>query len=300
MSQHSPIPVMDFYEEPRPPLDTLVHSEPLLERSQKHRFSIRAHRHSGLLQLFHVCSGSGLARLDDQQFKVSGPCLLIVPEMCVHEFSWSEDISGQVISVVIQVVEQLETRLGEHLQITRLPQCLSQSLLSLKLVQLINVLAQEYRHFEWKREVMLHEQANMLLLELERVHREQAGDQLEQAIHDRGGRHLLRFNRLVNAHFREHWSIQRYATELGLTSQHLNAICRQLHGCSALQLVHQRVLTEARRYLNYTTLTISEIGYQLGFADPSYFTRFFRRCTGEVPQDFRKKAWVHSKVSQAN
>lgn len=300
MSQQTMIPVMEFYEEPRPALDTLVHCEPLLERSQKHRFNIRPHRHNGLLQLFYVQAGSGVIRLDDAEFRVDSPCLLIVPEMCVHEFSWSEDIDGQVFSIVMLAVEQLEGRLGEALQFARTPQCFRQEELPAQALKMMDWLAEEYCQFDWRREVVLLEQLNLLLLQLERLFRELQGQQQEQTHQDRGGRHLLRFNRLVNTHFREHWAVQRYADELGVTSQHLNYICRQLQGCSALQLIHQRLMLEARRYLSYTTLTVSEVGYQLGFTDPSYFSRFFRRSTGEVPQAFRKKAWSHSKGPQAD
>lgn len=297
MTQPAAIPVMDFYEEPRPPLDTLVHCEPLLERSQQHRFTIRPHRHNGLLQLFFVQQGRGTAWLDGQLHEVIAPGLLVVPDMCVHSFDWSEDIAGQVVSVVSLAVEQLETRLGEHLELVRVPQLLTAAQLSPVLVQMMDALGQEYLSFHWRREVVLLELVHLLLLHLERGYR--AERVAHQVVTDRSGQHLLKFTRLVNEHFQEHWPVQRYASELGLTSQHLNAICRQLQGQSALQLVHRRLLLEARRYLSYTTLTVSEIGYQLGFADPSYFTRFFRRCTGEVPQAFRRQAWSHPQAAQA-
>ena len=66
-------------------------------------------------------------------------------------------------------------------------------------------------------------------------------------------------------------------------------ICQQLVEKSALQMVHERVLLEAKRSLIYTVQTISEIAYELGFTDPAYFTRFFRRLTGLSPKQFREK-----------
>jgi AraC family transcriptional activator of pobA len=49
------------------------------------------------------------------------------------------------------------------------------------------------------------------------------------------------------------------------------------------------VLTEAKRQLVFTNQPIHEIAYDLTFADPSHFARFFRKQTGTTPQAFREK-----------
>ena len=69
----------------------------------------------------------------------------------------------------------------------------------------------------------------------------------------------------------------------------LNTLCRALAGQSALQIVHQRIVLEAKRDLIYTSLTINQLADSLGFADPAYFSRFFRRMTGLSPRDFRRR-----------
>jgi AraC family transcriptional activator of pobA len=51
--------------------------------------------------------------------------------------------------------------------------------------------------------------------------------------------------------------------------------------------LRQRVLTEAKRQLVFTNLAIGEIAYDLAFADPSHFGRFFKKQTGKTPQEFR-------------
>ena len=60
-------------------------------------------------------------------------------------------------------------------------------------------------------------------------------------------------------------------------------------GVTAGHLIRQRVLTEAKRQLIFTTLAINEIAYDLSFSDPSHFARFFRQQTGTTPQAFREK-----------
>ncbi len=56
---------------------------------------------------------------------------------------------------------------------------------------------------------------------------------------------------------------------------------------NALQLIHERVLLEAKRNLIYTVQSVSQISYGLGFNDPAYFSRFFKRLTGQPPKAFR-------------
>ena len=75
-----------------------------------------------------------------------------------------------------------------------------------------------------------------------------------------------------------------------MSGAHLNTLCREYHGCSALSVLHQRLLLEAKRRLRYTSMTVSQVSDYLGFSDATYFSRFFRRCTGVTPRDFRDRS----------
>nr|AIK66560.1 transcriptional regulator AraC family [Arhodomonas sp. Seminole] len=99
---------------------------------------------------------------------------------------------------------------------------------------------------------------------------------------------MQRFQALVEDRYREQPSVEALAGELGITAAHLNTLCRRLTGRSPLQLLHERVLLEAKRELTYTNLTISRIADGLGFSEPAYFTRFFKRMTGLSPRAFRR------------
>jgi AraC family transcriptional activator of pobA len=87
-----------------------------------------------------------------------------------------------------------------------------------------------------------------------------------------------------------HEPVSDYASRLGITAAHLNALCRQAAGKSALALIHERMILEAKRNLVYTSMTIAVVADTIGFADPAYFTRFFRREVGMSPKEFRVKA----------
>src|SRR5690606_16541225 len=106
----------------------------------------------------------------------------------------------------------------------------------------------------------------------------------------RSRQYLAHFNQLVEQHFTEHRPQAHYAERLAISVPHLNSICRELTQYTALQLVHQRLLLEAKRNLIYTAMTISQIAFSLGFSEPAYFTRFFKRLTGISPQVFRRES----------
>ena len=99
--------------------------------------------------------------------------------------------------------------------------------------------------------------------------------------------HLARYREQVERHFRSHPSLDALAAPLGITATQLNRLCRRHLHCTALDLLHQRLLLEAKRELGYTTLQVQQIADGLGFADPAYFTRFFMRLTGQSPSAWR-------------
>lgn len=100
----------------------------------------------------------------------------------------------------------------------------------------------------------------------------------------------LRFRRLVEHRYRDVHRVGGYARLLAVSPSHLNAQVRRQLGRSPSRLIQERLALEARRLLLYTDETAARIGYALGFEDPSYFTRFFRRRTGRTPTDFRTAA----------
>lgn len=103
-----------------------------------------------------------------------------------------------------------------------------------------------------------------------------------------GSRLLLqRFQAAIEARFRTQSSVAAYARDLGISAGHLTDVVHTLTGGTAGELIRARILLEARRLLFHSDLSVSEIAYQLGFEDPSYFAKTFRKATGHAPAAFR-------------
>ena len=106
----------------------------------------------------------------------------------------------------------------------------------------------------------------------------------------RGAGTAQRFRQLVELHYREGLSVDVFARLLGVTRSHLHDACARSAGATPLGLVHERLVEEACRLLEETELSVEQIGYSLGFRDPGYFNRFFKRRRGLAPGAFRNAA----------
>jgi AraC-like DNA-binding protein len=99
---------------------------------------------------------------------------------------------------------------------------------------------------------------------------------------------VARYTELLEHDFRSGKSVSDYAAALGVTPTHLTRVCNQTCSRSASELLHDRVLFEARKLLTETTLPVKSISVSLGFTSAAYFTRAFQVRTGKTPSAFRK------------
>ena len=101
---------------------------------------------------------------------------------------------------------------------------------------------------------------------------------------------LLRdFRKLIEQHFSTLRLPKEYAELLYVTPNHLNALCKDLVGMSAGDLIRNRIVLEAKRLLVNPDLDIAQIAYKLNFEDNSYFSKFFKKQADLTPGEFRKE-----------
>lgn len=111
---------------------------------------------------------------------------------------------------------------------------------------------------------------------------------------------LKTFQKLIEKNFATLKLPRDYAGLMYITPNHLNALCNDLLGISAGEVIRNRILLEAKRLLINVDLTIAEISYQLNFNDNSYFTKFFKKYAGITPEEFRKTTLNHQKNDRRN
>ncbi|PZR20110.1 MAG: AraC family transcriptional regulator [Flavobacterium psychrophilum] len=96
------------------------------------------------------------------------------------------------------------------------------------------------------------------------------------------------FLALLENNFRRPEGVDFYAEKLFMSARNLNLICQQIMQKSVSELIETRKLIEAKNLLIYTDKTVSEIGFELGYNEKAYFTRVFKKRTGQTPTDFKE------------
>jgi len=100
---------------------------------------------------------------------------------------------------------------------------------------------------------------------------------------------MRRFKILIEQDFTIRHDVKYYSDRLTVTAKKLNTLTRQFQGRTASELIAIRLLMESKALLSGSTLSLKEIAYKIGFSDPAYFGRFFRKLTNETPSSFRAR-----------
>lgn len=97
---------------------------------------------------------------------------------------------------------------------------------------------------------------------------------------------FVEFKLMVETHLTEQPSINTIAGKLALTPNSLYRLVKEYSGTSPKDFFTNRLMMEARRKLRYSNLSVKELAYELGFNDPDYFSRLFKKSTGKSVSDF--------------
>lgn len=99
---------------------------------------------------------------------------------------------------------------------------------------------------------------------------------------------MRKFTDLVEQHFLTATKVSDYAARLFVSAGHLNDVVKEMTGTNAKTIINERRVLEAKRLLFWTQLPIRDVGWKIGFEDPAYFTRFFKKHTGKLPAAFQR------------
>lgn len=98
---------------------------------------------------------------------------------------------------------------------------------------------------------------------------------------------IIRFKQLIEENFVQEKNVTPYAEMLNINPSCLNELTKRLTGITAGELIRNRVIDETKKLLYSSNMSGKEIAYELGFDDPAYFSRFFKKYTGITLKEFR-------------
>lgn len=274
MQAAAPIPVFALYGETAPFPD-VIHIERIIDRAAMHGWTIPAHRHGQLAQMIVIERGAASARIDGETLDLRDGDFLFVPPHAVHGYRFDPATVGQVISLPSALVgPELAGVLGRRI-VGRTDAALS------GLIALLVEGCAGTGRFRTQRVLGLVQALLAALAETAPI---------ERPLHGKGrDDRLARLDALIPAQMGQGWAVRDYAAALQISTGHLGRLCRAASGMGAKAYVEQAVMEEASRLLAFTRLPLAEIGYRLGFEDPSHFSKRFRAARGLAPSAYRRQ-----------
>jgi AraC family transcriptional regulator, transcriptional activator of pobA len=275
-------------------LPNFIHQESLETRSKMYNWEINEHIHSELFQLFILKKGSGILISGKQKIELNSPCIITIPSNTLHGFGFDFNVQGEVITFS---ESYLETILKNAPNILLNIDCLRQihfientvafDQLSNFITQIIAELNEDLSH----KNLTVQALFQLFFTHIYRINILQNGSKKDSD--NRTLRHFQAFQKLIRQSIQETKPVNEYAKDLNITPVHLNRICQAIVQKSALQIVNEYLIEEAKKYLLNTDYSITEISYFLNFNDPAYFTRLFKKMTNFSPSKFREKIDFH-------
>ncbi|MGC1242309.1 MAG: AraC family transcriptional regulator [Chryseosolibacter sp.] len=255
-----------------------------------HSFVNKPHKHDFYL-IMYVTKGSGVHSIDFVDYEVEPNRMFLMTPGQVHTWELSDETEGFIIFF---------TRDFYQLRLT------DNNLLdfpffhSLVASPLIHIAEQEVVRFTLKQMKLEYERSgqpdlrliraylDLMLLEVAKYYDVSKTVQTQASIYK-----LRKLEQLIDANFRTLKQASDYAELMNLAPTYLNSICKESLGKTLTELIHDRLLLEAKRMFAYSDLNINEVAARLSFSDVSYFIRWFKKQTAQTPEEFRQRILRH-------
>ncbi|WP_128547961.1 helix-turn-helix domain-containing protein [Larkinella soli] len=280
------VPVYKLHSFPRHEPDALFYMTRLERLVQEFKDIDKPHSHTFYLVMW-IIEGGGTHTIDFRTYPVRPHQLYFLTPGQVHSWKLSPDTRGFNLFFESNF---WQNRYGHRL--FRYPFYHSHQhrpLLEVTEQQdvfthLFDYAYREYEDSQPHREEVFLSFVHIILEKADRLYSERwIGP--ETHLYDR----LRQYEELLEQQFLTVREVRSYAEQMGMTPNHLNYICKKILGKTASRLFQERVVLEAQWLLIYSSQSIKEISFQLGFEDPSYFVRFFKKVTGQTPAGFRER-----------
>ena len=249
-----------------------------------------AHRHAHY-EIIWLRKGEGVHQIDMVPYPYSGSTVFLLSPGQVHQLKPTEKADGFVIKFLASLFRDardleeslIATHLFDNIQVQPLLKVSDAA--HLVYDDFFKTMELEFNADEADKEGMLLAYLKLLLTHLGRLKKHQTGQ--ETMVFDPNYALFQRYKTAIEQHYRQEHGVYYYANLLATQPRTLNALCQKYTGKTAGRIIAERITLEARRELYHESYRIKEISFQLGFEDPAYFTRFFRKQTGLSPQAYK-------------
>lgn len=250
-------------------------------------------------QIIWFKSGSGVHTVDFNVYKVFENAIFFIAKNQVHCFSRLKKSNGFVINFDETFLVQKDDDVDFFLKCNlfnnpyQTPSCCVGSGWEYKLDEYISQMLTELAEKKsYGKEELLRLYLKAFLIQVQR--RKHQLEEIESGLNpfpvDEKRNLLVKFINAVDENFNYNLTVSQYADLLHISTRTLSNLTLQLLQKRPVQIVQERIILEAKRLLLYSELSVKEIAYRIGFEDPAYFMRYFKKHVELSPSNFRKSA----------
>ena len=267
-----------------------LQSQLIVPRQRLTDWGLKPHLHENLFQLFFLEAGRAAFEATEP-LELRTPCLVIIPAITVHGFTFSPQVKGRTLTLseaLLDTILQATPGVLVELNSVHILSDFSSEVSFVDLLALEQQIHEEIYSDLPGKQLALNGYFKLLFVKIFRLlqHNRRKEESPNRALH-----YFREFQKAVERAAPFEKKISEFAQGLKITQVHLNRICQDVKGKTAQQIVQANTIRKAHNYLLYTSLSVAEIAYELQFMDPGYFTRFFRKQTGLSPGAYRAKAY---------
>jgi AraC-like DNA-binding protein len=239
------------------------------------------HKHNNYFEIIFLSKGNGIHTIDARQFPVRPPLIYIVRMEQVHHWDLQDEPAGYVLLLKKAFIDNsLDKELKNLLVGVSAYNCLyftEQEIIE----HLFDMLAKEYLPEGNNNTPVIEGLLKVLFAKILQIARPLQPPTLKKANLFEQFQELLSEDKTIKN------NVAHYAALLHTTPQNLNAHCRKAAAQPAREVLASFIISEAKRLLIYTNMTVLEISQSLDFKDNSHFIKYFKRYTDHTPQAFR-------------
>jgi AraC family transcriptional activator of pobA len=261
---------------------------------KSHRNLHLAHKHS-FYHLVYFTRGGGSQTIDFQQVPVKPNQIYFMIPGQVHNWAFKGDVDGYIINFSVPFFQSFLLKANYLEEFPFFTGIVNDAVIEIpvELQEKITGLFEELILETEERKPLDMDMVRALMLQLFISVARLGLVTVNSAIPSYNYTLLRNFQKLIEKNYTSIKLPKGYAELLYITPNHLNALCNDVLGISAGEVIRNRIALEAKRLLINNDLTVSEIAGQLNFADNSYFTKFFKKQVGITPEEFRKTTNSH-------
>ncbi|MER6344604.1 AraC family transcriptional regulator [Streptomyces sp. NPDC001595] len=252
----------------------------------------RPHRHT-FYEIVQVTAGSATHVVDLDRRPLTAPQLAVLAPGQVHHWADARGLDGTLVLFTEDFLvdhpgdRELFRRLAARCRFRPSPQ--EGARIGALMAELVTEHEQRRPGYAGVLRALLH----VLAVRLDRL---PGGPRPGAPAEGRGAAVARAFARLAARPEAVAWTVRECAERLGVTPGYLTQAVRSATGRSPGRLLIEARTRQAQQLLVHTELSVRQVAARTGFADPAYFSRFFRRETGLSPGTFRKH---HSRAHQS-